>query len=253
MNTGPDNSPDSNFPLLPGPAFVTTRWSRVLLAGKSEDPASAEALEELCRAYWPPLYAFARRKGHSVEDAQDLVQDFLCSVLERKALRNADPSRGRFRSFLLAGLKNHRLTLWRKACALKRNRGVKPLPLDELGFEEQRLIPEPAERRNPESEFNRRWAEIILSRALSRVRAAYEKVGKGELFERLEAHLLGDTDAATYESLSQALKRPLNTIKSDMHRLKADLREQIREEVAETVADDQSFEAELREFKQLFD
>ncbi len=223
-----------------------------MIAGKPGDPASAEALEELCRTYWPPLYAFARRQGHSVEDAQDLVQDFLCSVLEREALLRADPSRGRFRSFLLAGLENHSRTLWRRERAVKRNRGVKPLPLDELDFEERRLLPEPVDRRTPESEFNRRWAEILLSRALSRVRAAYENEGRVELFERLEEHLLGDADAATYETLSQVLRRSVNTIKSDMHRLKANLREQIREEVAETVADDWSFETELKEFSQLF-
>src|SRR5258708_6647202 len=112
--------------------FLTTHWSQVLLAAGETSSQAAEALETLCRAYWPPLYTYARRDGLSPHDAQDAVQDFIVHLIERKDFANVVPEKGRFRSFLLAALKNFLISQARADRALKRGGDQPSLSLHEM-------------------------------------------------------------------------------------------------------------------------
>src|SRR5512139_4082347 len=122
-STGPETQAAS-----PG-CFVTTHWSVVLTAGRSDTTRSRAALEQLCRGYWRPLYAYVRRAGHPREEAEDLTQEFFARLLARNSVARADPARGRFRSFLLASLKHFLANEWEKASARKRGGGVQHIPL----------------------------------------------------------------------------------------------------------------------------
>jgi len=145
-----DESPRRN-------AFVTTHWSVVLSAGRSDTPRARVALEQLCRHYWPPLYAYVRRVGHPPEAAQDLTQEFFAHLLERNTVAKANPARGRFRSFLLASLKHFLAHEWEKARAQKRGGRVTVIPLA-FDTAETRCAPEPANTDTPDKIFDRQWA-----------------------------------------------------------------------------------------------
>src|SRR4051812_39897644 len=150
--------------------FVTTRWSVVLDAASESAPASREALETLCRAYWPPIYAFVRRRGYSPEDAQDLTQAFFAHFLERKLASVANPDRGRFRTFLLHCCEYFMAKHWRDSQRLKRGGGREFLPLDTVSAEEwyHRDLIDPL---TPEHLYERRWALPLLAQTLSTLRA----------------------------------------------------------------------------------
>ena len=167
------------------PAFVTTHWSVVLAAAKS-DTASQAALENLCHTYWYPLYAYVRRRGHSAQDAQDLTQAFFARLLERHWVGDADRERGRFRTFLLTAMSRFMADEWDKVRAQKRGGGVVHVPL-QLDTAETRYGHEPADNRTPEQYFERRWALTLLDTVLQRLRAEYEREGKGELFAGLNS------------------------------------------------------------------
>src|SRR5690348_2508417 len=141
--------------------FATTHWSVVLLAGQRELPQAAEALENLCRAYWYPLYVFVRRRGYSPEDAQDLTQDFFARLLEKNYLTKADPERGKFRTFLLGSMKNFVVNDWKRAGRLKRGGGLEFLSID-TKVAEDRYAAEAPDDFNPEDEYETRWALTIL-------------------------------------------------------------------------------------------
>src|SRR5438132_10952074 len=151
--------------------FTTTRWSLVIAAGRDSTSKSRAALGELCELYWPPLYAYSRRQGHSVEQAQDLTQAFFARLLEKRTVQVADPQRGRFRSFLLTSFKYFVANEHDRERALKR--GGKELPVS-LDFEtvEARYAAEPADTLTPEALFERQWARAVLDRGLPSPRCA---------------------------------------------------------------------------------
>ena len=130
-------SSETDTPRAPAGCFLTTHWSVVLAAGHSDTPRAQAALEKLCRAYWFPLYAYVRRRGHSVEDAQDLTQEFFARVLEHRWLARADQAKGRFRTFLLTAMERFLANEWDKVRALKRGGGESPLSLDAILAEEE--------------------------------------------------------------------------------------------------------------------
>ena len=226
--------------------FVTTRWSQVVAAGRPTDSTHARAaLEQLCQSYWYPLYAYVRRQGHAPHDAQDLTQAFFARLLERNALGAADRERGRFRSFLLATLKNFLRDEWDKLRAQKRGGGQAVISLD-AGDAESRYALEPADTLTADRIFERRWAMLLLDRALERLRAEHETAGKLAQFEPLKASLAGSRESQPYSELATQLGLSEGAVKVAVHRLRQRYREVIRAEIAETVASEAEVESELR-------
>lgn len=220
-----------------GPAaFLPTRWSVVARAAGPPEPAARAALDDLCRAYWYPLYAFLRRSGKSPEDAEDLVQGFFAQAIEKGWIGDADPARGRFRTFLLAALKHHASHEAEKARAQKRGGERPPIPFDTADGE-RRYAMEPATEETPERLFERRFALETLDRALART-AERARAGPPERAERFEAllPLLWDEGPAQRE-VAERLGISETAVKVALHRLRAQVREDLRAEVAETLSD----------------
>lgn len=221
---------------MPGPgSFATTRWSVVASAGQQRSPATDAALSTLCHSYWQPLYAFLRRSGHAPPEAQDLVQEFFATLLEKNYLAAADRDRGRFRTFLLVLLKRFVSKQREHDGALKRGGGTTTLSLD-FGPAEQHCLLEPVESSTPEREYERRWALTLLDRVLARLAAEYAERGRGDLFERCRAFLTGDSGAASYAATAVALGMTEGAIKVSVHRLRQRYRELLHEEIGQTVA-----------------
>src|SRR5215212_4552422 len=182
--------------------FPTTHWSVVLRAGDGAAPANGAALEELCRAYWTPLYAYLRRQGHSPHDAQDLTQGFLARVIAREDIGNVGPEKGRFRTFLLTGLRNFTIKQALHDKALKRGGGRPTLSIN--SEEAERLCGPDLTAESPELAFDRRWCRTMLSLAIQRLRDEHRARGKQALFETL-APFLDGADPGEYETVAQLL------------------------------------------------
>lgn len=224
--------------------FATTHWSLVVAAGDRQSPEASRALGELCSTYWYPLYAFARRRGQSVEEAQDSTQEFFALLLERDRLSRADPGRGRFRAFLLTSFQNFLLNQWRGARAQRRGGGRVPLSLD-FDSGERRYALEPIDRLTPERIYERRWALTLLERTFERLRAQYEEAGKLDWFLALQPSLEGRDDALPYAELTDRLGASEAAIKVAVHRLRKRCGAMLREEIAQTVSDPTEIDAEL--------
>jgi RNA polymerase sigma factor (sigma-70 family) len=224
--------------------FATTHWSVVLAAGQSTDAQATEALEQLCRAYWYPLYAYVRREGSSAVDAQDLTQEFFARLLEKNYLAQVAPQKGKFRSFLLAALRHFLADQRDRARAVKRGGGADCLSLDAQSAEERYRL-EPVDRMDAEKIFERRWAMTLLRQALIRLRDENIASGKTEMFERLKDFVAGESDISCGEAATQ-LGLTESAVKSAVHRLRQRYRELVREEVAHTVDDPAEIDAELR-------
>ena len=216
--------------------FATTRWSRVLRAGRGSASASHEALSGLCTTYWYPLYAYARRRGHGADDALDLTQGFLATLLAGKALRNVDPRRGRFRAFLLGAFEHYAAKQRRFWNALKRGGGRKTLEFD-AGDAEARYQLEPADTRTPQKLYEASWARILIARAFESVRVEYASGGKGELFDRLRAHLTDEASDEGYRAIAAEFEMTEGALKVAVHRLRKRFRAALESEIADTVDD----------------
>ena len=238
----PDRSSDSRH--AGGQSFTTTHWSLVLAAGHGSRPDAATALATLCEAYWYPLYYYVRRRGYRAEEAQDLTQEFFAKLLEKGSLKVADPDRGRFRSFLLASLNHFLAKEWRRASAQKRGGGKPAVSLDAESAE-TRYRQEPAHNLTPEKAYERRWALLLLEKALSKLRDEYAASGKAGAFARLAA-FLGGGERAAYEKAARELDMTEGAVKVAVHRLRKRCRAILRAEVAQTVADPADVDEELR-------
>ncbi len=230
----------------PGPKeFATTRWSLVVAAKPDEASRThaREAFEELCRAYWYPLYAFVRNRGHSSDDAQDLTQSFFARMIETGGFASADPERGRFRSYLLGAMKHFLANEWHRAQAQKRGGGVRFLELDALE-PEARFALEPAQSADPDASFDRQWARESIARAMEKLRADWQASGKGELFEALKGSLTGEEPARSETAARLAMTE--GAVKVAVHRLRRRYRELLRAEIAETVTDPSDIDDEMR-------
>lgn len=240
----PETTPAGNGP-APSPAFVTTHWSMVVTAGRDDTPPSHEALEQLCRAYWFPLYAYVRRRGYSPEDAQDLTQEFFARLLERHWLARADRARGRFRTFLLTAMERFLANEWDKGRARKRGGGLAALPL-QFETAETRYGDEPADQRTPEQSFERRWAVALLAQVLGRLEAEQQAEGKAAQFAALKSCLVGDRTSLPYAQIAEATGMTEGAVKVAVHRLRQRYRELLRLEIAQTVTSAEDVEAEMR-------
>jgi RNA polymerase sigma factor (sigma-70 family) len=237
----------SDTPPPPGAprCFVTTHWSVVLAAGRSDTARAEAALERLCEAYWYPLYGYVRRRGYSIEDAQDLTQAFFARVLERHWLADAQQAKGRFRTFLLTAMERFLANEWDKARALKRGGGQRMVPL-QLGTAEMRYGVEPADTRTPEQAFEYRWALTLLEEVVKRLGAEYQARGQEELFKALKPCLVGEGSSQPYGELAAQLGMEEGAVKVAVHRLRQRYRELLRAEIANTVASAGEVEAEMR-------
>jgi RNA polymerase sigma-70 factor (ECF subfamily) len=224
--------------------FATTHWSVVLAATRDHLPSAAEALETLCRAYWYPLYAFVRRQGHPVEDAQDLTQEFFRRLLEKGYLAHADEGRGRFRTFLLTALQRFLISEWRRAQAAKRR--APPLDFWDGALAEARYAVEPATELTPAKLYERRWVILIIEVVLRRLREEAVQTGKAALFEGLKSMLWGDGDLVSYRDLSTRLGLSEGALRIAAHRFRRRCRELLCAEIAQTVADPAEVDTELQ-------
>lgn len=231
-----------------GAAFATTRWTLVRRAAGSDTTEVRVALEELCRAYWRPVYAFVRRLGRNPHDAQDLTQEFFARLLAGPALGGVAPEKGRFRSFLLAALKHFLANEWDKARALKRGGGIVIVPLDaadtDAGLPGLEVS---APESGAERAWDRQWALTLLERVLDRLRDEHGAAGKSEQFDCLRPTLTAERNALPYAEIGRRLGLSEGAVKVAVHRLRARYRELLRLEVAGTLEEPGQVEAELRE------
>jgi len=231
--------------------FPSTRWSVVLAAGRSqaEPEISEAALAELCRTYWAPLYSFVRGRGHTVHDAQDLTQSFFAHLLKHKIYARVDRQKGKFRSFLLASLKNFLTHETNRARALKRGGGQDFLPLHEEQVEEaESLFRIHATASSEDRLFDRSWAEAVLAAGLERLSAEYKGEFKEKLFNELRIFVAGGVDQLpTYVELTDRLGIVESTLRSHVTRLRARYLEALRAEVRRTVRTETEVDEELRE------
>jgi RNA polymerase sigma-70 factor (ECF subfamily) len=230
---------------MPTSDFLTTHWSIVLRAGQAGDSAGRDALAFLCERYWYPLYVFLRKKGIALEHAEDVTQGFFARVIEKQALEQASPSRGRFRSFLLVSLQNYLANELDQAHAKKRGGGRTLLSLDiEAG--ESKLRFEPAHELTPEKIFDRAWAVRLLELVMDRLRDEFNSKGKADEFKVLETHLAGASDDDSYAQAARRLEVSEASVRQAVHRLRKRYRQLLREEVADTVASEDEIEDEIR-------
>ena len=224
--------------------FDTTRWSLVLAAGGHDSVDAPAALAALCEAYWFPAYAFVRRSGYADDEARDLTQSFFAQMLDKKSVEAADPTRGRFRSFLLAALRHFLLNHRAAANRLKRGGGALHFPL-EFDEGERRYGAEPTHSDTPERLYERRWALTTLDAAITRVREEYHAGGRGALFDALRPFLDGG-EPASYQDLARALGSSDGALRVAVHRLRRAFRTSLEEIVQSTVEQPGDVEDELR-------
>ena len=225
------------------PSFATTRWTLIAKA-RGDSAAARAALNQLCRVYWPPIYAFIRRR-HDEEPAKDLTQGFFLVFLERGALRGIDRSRGRFRSFLLAAVTNFLADERARAEALKRIPAEALRSLDLEGAE-ARCTAFLTDGDTPERTFERAWVHTLMERAMERLREANSAPERAERFEALRG-VLTESSAASYAAIGAHLGISEGAVKVAVHRLRKEYREALEAEVADLVDGEAEVEAELRE------
>ncbi len=233
-------------------SFATTRWTVVIAAGRWGSPEAGAALATLCEAYWYPLYAYARRRGHAPEDAEDLTQGFFAELLEKNYVRSADRGRGKFRTFLLTAFARFLSRDYEKKRAQKRGGGRTPLPF-EISNAEGRYRREPFHDMTAEKMYERRWALTVVEQALARLGERYVRAGKERLFERLKGYIDGSGSDDVYREAGAALDLSEGGVKVAVHRLKERFRQALRDEIAQTVSAPEHVEEELRHLREALD
>jgi len=231
--------------------FMTTRWSVILSAAnlENEEQKARDALAELCRTYWRPIFSFVRAHGHSVEDAQDLTQDFFVTILRDNWLQRADRHRGRFRSLLLKSLQNFLINAAEKTRAHKRGGDVDFVSWDDWIAEAPSQLSLPAhalESVPPERIFDFSWATTVVEHALQRLREECESRGKLWLFQALSSHLTDERAELSYTNLATELGMAETAVKKQLHNMRQRYRSLLRAEVAQTVENPADVEDEIR-------
>ena len=231
--------------------FTTTRWSLILSAASSEtkEQQSRDALAELCRIYWRPIFSFVRRRGYSMDDAQDVTQDFFVMILEHHWLDNADPNRGRFRSLLLKSLQNFLNNAAERQHARKRGGNVEFVSWDDWmaeGTSQLSISAQALDSMPPERLFDLRWAVTVVEQALRRLREECEAKGRLRLFHALSRHLTAERDEVSYADLAASLGVAEAAVKKQLHNMRQRYRWLLRDEVAHTVENPVDVEDEIR-------
>ncbi len=229
--------------------FLTTRWSVVLQAARSDTTRARAALDDLCQAYWYPLYAYVRRRGYDPQDAEDLTQGFFARILKLNSLARVGREKGKFRAFLLASM-NHFLADERdRASALKRAAG-RTISLD-AELAENRYRSEPADKMTPEHLFERKWAMELLENVVRRLCREYEAEGRREFFMEVRFAITGDRNAAPYAELAPRLGMTEEALRVAVHRLRRRYRQALHEEIAQTVRDESEVADELNYLRRI--
>jgi DNA-directed RNA polymerase specialized sigma24 family protein len=250
-----DREPQSSFVHGKGGGepreFVTTRWSLIFSAANlgTEEQKAREALAELCRTYWRPIFLFVRARGYSIEEAQDLTQDFFVTILRNNWFQHADRNRGRFRSLLLRSLQNFLVNSTEKAHAHKRGGGVEFISWDDWMAEAQSQLSIPVQALDslpPERIFDLTWATTVVEHAFQRLREECEGKGKLWLFKALSSHLTDERDEVSYAKLSAELGMAETAVKKQLHNMRQRYRSLLRDEVSQTVEDPADVDDEIR-------
>jgi RNA polymerase sigma factor (sigma-70 family) len=228
---------------LENPEFQETHWSVVLTAGLKDTKRADEALARLCQTYWLPLYSFVRRRGYSPHDAQDLTQDFFARLLEKRLAAAANPKRGKFRSFLLASLKNFLANEWDRTQAQKRGGGATILSWDAEAAEAL-YARDSAAQVTPEVLFDRHCALTLMEQAMEKLER--ENAERPAQFAQLKEFLTSPPPAGGYEAVASELQMPAGSVAVAVHRLRGRFRQLLRAEVAQTVATPAEVDDELR-------
>jgi RNA polymerase sigma factor (sigma-70 family) len=228
-----------------GGSFPATRWSQVLSARDTGAVHAASALDSLCRVYWPPIYWFVRRQGKPPHEAQDLTQEFFCHLMERDFLNHLRHQNGRFRSFLLAFLKNFLRDTWRREQALKRGGAQRFLSLEELAAEEVEQITS-TDTLNADQAYDRRWGLAVMNRAFQRLAAEYNEGGNMRLLEAVKDLAPRERGTVGYNELARDLGMTESALKSAVYRLRQRHQQLLREEIAQTVAHPDEVNDEIR-------
>lgn len=225
--------------------FLTTRWTLVRDAARGGDSVASAALGDLCAIYWRPLYRYARRRGNSREDAEDLVQGFLARIAEPRRLGGVDAEKGRFRAFLLASFNHWMASEWRRGARIKRGGGVSPLSLD-WEDAETGLTLDPADERSPDKLYDREWALALLDKVLSCLRQSCELEGNAEQFDLLKPCLTADSARIPYADIALRLDTTEGAARVAVHRLRKRYRHLLTEEITRTLATPEAVEEEMR-------
>jgi RNA polymerase sigma-70 factor (ECF subfamily) len=236
---------DAPTPGLPAGWFASTHWSVVLAAAQADDPDTRAALEKLCRAYWKPLFVFARRLGYSQRDAEDLTQGFFEQFLGKGYIRAADPRRGRFRAFLLTSFRHFVGNEWAKNRTAKRGARVTFVSFEELTPGESAQLEQGTDL-VPEAAYDRQWALRVYDLALSRLRSEFAEAGKEQQFDLLKPFLSKLGSNADYAPIADRCGRSEGAVAVAVRRLRVRYGELLRAEVANTVASPEDIEDELR-------
>jgi RNA polymerase sigma factor (sigma-70 family) len=227
-----------------GGVFPSTHWSVVLTAAQGGLPAADAALASLCQAYWHPLYAFVRKRGHTPEEAEDLTQEFLARLVHKDLLKGLTQEGGKFRSFLLTALKRFMANEWQREHAQKRGGGLVFISLDHTA--EAHYQSHLADGITPEILFERQWAVTVLNRVLSRVQDEYGRAHKQDLFARLQNFLPGAKEQLSYAEVASALQLQETAVRMATHRLRRRYGQLLREEIAATVSTPDEIDEEIR-------
>jgi RNA polymerase sigma factor (sigma-70 family) len=218
----------------------------VIASADQDSPQAKAALEQLCRTYWYPLYSYVRRRGYSHEDAQDLTQGFLLQLLERRSFGRADAGKGRFRSFLLAGLNYFLSDERERAAAQKRGGGRPTLSFMDAQAADERYRLEAVDDCSPDKLFERRWALALLDQVFARLEQELREAGKLEVFKRLREFLVEGPGEETYAEAGAELDMSGEAVRKAVQRMRYRYHELFREEIAQTVAGPVEVEEELR-------
>lgn len=224
--------------------FATTHWSVVLAAGNNESSAANYALEKLCQTYWYPLYAYVRRAGHSPHDAQDLTQAFFLCLIKRQSIGNADPQKGRFRSFLLGAMNYFLANEWAKLHTQKRGGNQQMICLD-IAAAEERLGLEADHHESADRLFDKTWANTLLEKVLMRLENEFRDAEKLQQFEMLKQTLGGPETSQPYAELSEKLQMKEGALKTAVHRLRKRYRQLLEAEIAHTVSSPEEVKQEI--------
>ena len=227
-----------------GAAFTTTHWS-IVLEAQGESPTAQEALEKLCRTYWRPIYSFVRRQGAGAEDAEDLAQGFFALLLERKDLITVRKERGRLRSYLLTSVKNFLADEGRRALAVKRGKGQRLIPLDDIR-EGELIDVERSDRLTADQIYERRWAFTVLEQVMTRLRDEYRSAGNVRFFDQMKKMLMDEPDRPSQAQIAAEFNMTENAVKQAFYRFRQRYQTLLREEIAHTVATPSDIEDELR-------
>ncbi len=231
--------------------FLTTHWSVIVRANDDKSVVAYQALSELCRTYWRPLYAFARRQGRAPSDAEDLTQSFVAQLLEKKYLADVRRERGRFRSFLLMAFKRFMRKEYERQHARKRGGHLAAISIDQTAAESG-LCLEAERHLEPDIYFERQWAIALLEHVMRKLSEEYRAAGKEELFENLRGSLAGDESKRPYSDIAAQLGLTESAVKMAVYRLRARYRELLRAAIAETVATPAEIEDEIRHLFAVF-